>query len=400
MRGKDLFEKLTDIDDRLIENKTTRTQFSISKFALMSACLALVIVGSISFIKPDSTTEFDPNLPRLTLDTDFYSAMGFEGYQAYDITSLVNANPWDENTDIEYLPVIKNKVTYNDYHAVQNPDYELMEELLRDTARSLGMDENSAITNDVPDEETKQLIIDKFGGTVPDGYFDIQYMYLEDTNYKLKIDTGLTITLEFKTPVKLPDSYNFTHYATYDENNAVAEYLQNEYADFINFDDAIINIDGGDFNYFAEQMYNIYFYKNSNDTVNSVLNYNFNNVEFYGDDNGDLFLARKYYTDLTDVVGEYPIASVEQATDLLENGNYITTVPQEFEGAEYIRKVELVYKNSSREKIFMPYYRFYVELPEFKHEDTGLNTYGAYYVPAIEGKYIENMPQWNGEFNY
>lgn len=45
----------------------------------------------------------------------------------------------------------------------------------------------------------------------------------------------------------------------------------------------------------------------------------------------------------------------------------------------------------------MPYYRFYVELPE--EESDGMKTYGAYYVPAVEEKYISNMPLWDGSFN-
>lgn len=28
-----------------------------------------------------------------------------------------------------------------------------------------------------------------------------------------------------------------------------------------------------------------------------------------------------------------------------------------------------------------------------------LKTFGAFYVPAIEGKYIENMPKLEGQFN-
>ena len=32
---------------------------------------------------------------------------------------------------------------------------------------------------------------------------------------------------------------------------------------------------------------------------------------------------------------------------------------------------------------------YYVELPEeAEHNDLGLKTYGAYYVPAVEGRYL------------
>ena len=28
-----------------------------------------------------------------------------------------------------------------------------------------------------------------------------------------------------------------------------------------------------------------------------------------------------------------------------------------------------------------------------------MKTYGAYYVPAVEQRYISNMPSWDGSFN-
>ena len=45
-----------------------------------------------------------------------------------------------------------------------------------------------------------------------------------------------------------------------------------------------------------------------------------------------------------------------------------------------------------------------VELPEEKEVtdskgDTEMKTYGAYYVPAVESRYISNMPVYDGTFN-
>ena len=31
--------------------------------------------------------------------------------------------------------------------------------------------------------------------------------------------------------------------------------------------------------------------------------------------------------------------------------------------------------------------------------DTEMKTYGAYYVPAVESRYISNMPVYDGTFN-
>lgn len=400
MRGKDLYEKITGIDDDIISDTVNAGKSRkpiYLKWVAAAACFA-IIISVVSFLNRNKVIT-GPNLPMLSINTGFSEGMGYEGYMAHDITDLTNANPWNEDMKLTHLPVIKNKLTFKEMQKAENPDHALMERLLIETAQSLGMDTaNTSITNDVPDEETKKVIIAKFGGEVPEGYFDIGRLFIEDENYKVEINTNYTVKVDFKMPVKLPSEYNFTHYATYGETYKVAEYLKEEYAEFIGMKNPVINISGGDFNIYAEQSYNISFHEESSDNVRSILNYHFNTVDFYCNDDGALFLARKYYTDLSDVVGEYPIIDIKEALTLLENGNYITTVPQEFEGAEHVKKVELVYRTSTTEKLFIPYYRFYVEFPDMKHEN-GLNDYGAYYVPAVEGRYIENMPVWDGSFN-
>ena len=101
--------------------------------------------------------------------------------------------------------------------------------------------------------------------------------------------------------------------------------------------------------------------------------------------------------DLSQKMGDYPIINTEKAKELLLKGNYITTVPYELPGEKFIAKTELVYRTGAREAYFMPYYCFYVEIPE--EERDGLKTYGAYYVPAVEEEYLTNMPLWDGSFN-
>ena len=128
-----------------------------------------------------------------------------------------------------------------------------------------------------------------------------------------------------------------------------------------------------------------------------LINYNFNRVTFGCNDEGRLFIARIYQPDLSVKIGDYPIIDSRQAKELLLKGNYITTVPYEISEKESIKKVELVYRTGEGEQYFMPYYRFYMELPD-EEQENGLKTYGAYYVPAVEGSYISNMPVWDGGF--
>lgn len=95
-------------------------------------------------------------------------------------------------------------------------------------------------------------------------------------------------------------------------------------------------------------------------------------------------------------MGDYPIIDAAEARELLKQGHFLTTAPADFPGLEYVRRLELIYRHGW-EATLIPYYRFYVELPEMAKGER--KTFGAYYVPAVEGRYIENMPLWDGSFN-
>ena len=70
----------------------------------------------------------------------------------------------------------------------------------------------------------------------------------------------------------------------------------------------------------------------------------------------------------------------------------------ELPGEGYIAKAELIYRVGALEEMLIPYYRFYVLLPDMDR-DNGLHCYGAYYVPAVAEEYIANMPVYDGRFN-
>ena len=102
-------------------------------------------------------------------------------------------------------------------------------------------------------------------------------------------------------------------------------------------------------------------------------------------------MIRIFHKNLTKKIGDYPIITKESATKELISGNYFTTCPYSFTDETYIAKSELVYHTSEYESYFIPFYCFYVELPEEKM-DNGLKTYGTYYVPAVEPSYISDLP--------
>jgi hypothetical protein len=404
MRGNEFLDKMELIDPAYVEAADAALKKRKSvwvKWGAVAACFALMIfVGSR--LLPQYEPGLSSDLPMLSISENTSAAMGYEGYMAYDISELINANPWDENSELSTLPVYQNSLTYDANFIASGADFDKMQEFILDVAGRLGLDTNSlTITDNAPGEEAKQEIIEKFekaGATVPEGYFDPTELVIKAEGITIEVDRSMTAKVSFDPAVSLPEEYNFTYYASYDDKAAVAEYLKSEYGDFIGIDTPQANIHGGDYNIYGQQMYSIEFFNASGNEIEQLINYNFNRVTFDCDDEGRLFIARIYQPDLSVKIGDYPIISSEQAKKLLLGGNYITTVPYEISGDEFIKKVELIYRTGEYEEYFMPYYRFYVELPEAEREN-GLKTYGAYYVPAVESSYISNMPVWDGSFN-
>lgn len=406
MTKKDISDAVTNINTEYIEKAADYTVRKRSgrpvfiKFGAAAACLALVIFAGTALFPRGGMTP-NTELPMLSI-SEISSGMGFEGYMAYDISELVNSNPWEENLKISALPVYKNALEYTENFIAKETDIAKMREFALDIAGRLGLDTGAlTVTDNAPDEETKQKIIEKMqkaGAEVPEGYFDPTEVTIKSAGFKITVNRAMTATVSFDTPVSLPEEYNFTFYASYDEKRAAAEYLKDRYGEFIGYEDPIINISGGDYNIYGDRSFSVEFFDVGDSDEEKIINYNFNRTAFYCDDNGDLFLIRIYMPDLSNKLGDYPIIGSEAAREMLLSGHYITTVPYELPGEEFIKKTELIYRTGEYEEYYMPYYRFYVELPE-EERDNGLKTYGAYYVPAVEGTYISDMPTWDGSFN-
>ena len=107
---------------------------------------------------------------------------------AYDISELVNANPWNEESEISALPVYQNLLHYNEYHIASGADFDKMREFILDVAGRLGLDpSNLTVTDNAPSEEEKQQITKKYeagGSVVPDGYFDPTALIIEADGIK------------------------------------------------------------------------------------------------------------------------------------------------------------------------------------------------------------------------
>lgn len=423
MKEEYISDALNLLDDAFIEEtdilrnsyRIPQKKFMVQKVSYVvrkhwkwaAACLLLIvfIVSSI-FIQniPDkdkitSTQE----LPMLSITENTSEGMGFEGYMAYDISEIASNNPWDEGLQISVLPVYRNTLSYDGHYIVSGANFEKMREFLIDIADRLGLDTSSlSITDNAPGEEERRIITEKMDGDVPEGYFNPTKLITKTDGIEITVSQSMVAVVCFEPGIPLPDGYHFTSNASYKESVAVAKYLRDKYKDFIHMENPQINICGGDYSVYdtgVQQEYNIAFYDAGKSDVDKIVNYNFNQVEFQCDysDSGKLYSVSICQPDLSQKMGDYPIITAEKAKEFLLEGNYITTVPYKFPGGKFISKTELVYRTGEREEYFMPYYRFYVELPDGKR--AGLNNYGVYYVPAVEKEYLTNMPVWDGSFN-
>lgn len=401
----DIIEETDAIRSNPIRSKPERIRKHTWKWVaaastLTAACLALVIYAGNRHLpqEPANTVKQEENLPMLIIAENTSDDMGFEGYRAYDISELVNNNPWGWEEQPTTLPVYKNQLSVDENFHLVGADFGKMRELLDEIAERFGLDTNTLqITDDTPDEETRQEITAKLDGDVPDGYFDPTKLIAKAEGIEITVFQDMLVTVEFEPAISLPKKYNFSYSASYEETTEVAKYLQKKYSDFIHMENPQINIYDGHYDYDLQRNYQISFFDAGKNITEAIINYNFNWVGFYCDDDGKLCLTSTRQPDLSQKIGNYPIITEGEAKDLLLKGNCITTVPYGLPEENYIAKTELVYRTGSREQYFMPYYRFYVELPE--EESDGMKTYGAYYVPAVEEKYISNMPLWDGSFD-
>lgn len=381
MNGKDLFEKITDIDDELILNvdKNTKNNLKYIKFASLVACFA-VIISAVAIFEKNINHDTFIDLPTISID-DTTVGMGMEAYIAYEISDLVNANPWSEISNIEYLPVFKNQVLIDENYKIQENNTETMENLLLEFAKRLEMED--VTMKILPYNETSR--------------------YIYDENYEVKIDQALTVIITFLNPIEI-NSCISSFNGNFEEKTQAGESFIEEFSEIfeiLGVKSPVLNVNGGNFTFTGEQIFNTAFFEGSENLTQSILNYNFKFVQILENVDSDLQEIAIIQTDLSEKIADYPIISIDEAKEYLKNGNYVTSVPYEFSDISNIESVELIYKNSVYNEYFIPYYKFLMYLPEEKLEN-GLKSFGAYYVPAIDEKYIEyklDLPQENDRFN-
>ena len=340
MKSERILNAMGNIDDGLVEAAQPPAQVKRRgwvKWAAVAACLTAALIGGFALYgrtpAPDTA-----DLPVLDLTPkEGASAFGFEGYMAYDISELTNANPWTERMDLKTLPVFRNPGDYDRAGAPKSPvSEEVMEAMktrLLEAAQRLGLT-NVQVTDNAPSQEEIDAVTEKFasvGEEVPEGCFAPTEAVAEQDGVKLAVGADLAVQIEFDPTIALPEGYGFNYSAAREEMEEAGEYLLEQYRGLLDMERPQAYIPGGDYTYDGQQMFGgVEFFDTAGDRTQQILNYNFNTARFSCNDAGELWLVRLNRPDLSQKVGDYPIISVKEARELLCAGRYTTTVPEEF----------------------------------------------------------------------
>lgn len=397
MREEKLFRAIGQIDGNLVEEATNYKPKKTTwwKYGTLVAGLILMICGekfasqnlmpnensTLEKQEMESGTEIGElvaeNIEENVEDvqnaekdilnfTMTFDGMGFQGIMAYEMPNL--GHPWSETDEIDTLPVIDNHSIYNlenlsDPHPLYGEEYDPLLEWLAEAAEFFGMEEIE------PTIKKDRVVI-------------------SNEDILIEVNGDMEMKIEFLNGISLPQGYNATNQATREETYKLAEYFVTEYGELLNMENLQIAIGDGEYTFDAQRDRNsIRVYEKGESAAETLLNYYFNYVRFVAHEERGLWLIHIVRRD-TEFLGEYEIISVEEATKRLGDGQFDTTYHEsEFPGVEYVRDVELMYYMSFTDD-YKPYYRFWVEVPAEKQEN-GLNTYVAYYVPAVEMAYLE-----------
>lgn len=400
-------EKIVNVSVGLNDNTTSNVKAWIAKICnkksvLAITCVVLLLVVALVWPKNpvedtpittlptednegsgnnDVESEWDGVLISI-LNGDYFTEAGFETY--------MSSFPWNKEWEVAALPVYKN-LAFVDIAGYQNSSNTVF----------LSADTLVVMLEDIATKLNMQVVhIKVIKETYSDELKNVATGIEATTDLgSIEITGDGRVYVNFFEGVQLPEEYAMSDSASVEDANKTVNYLLEQYADLFSSEKI------------SPACYEIY---DSNGQrciryravervagVAGIEEYYFNKVEF--EYNEQLGLTGMWYGDVRDaseLVGYYPIISVEEAKSLLEEGKYIEydmgfspydVKISDLRNASYVELMyytpmqNLHYYYSTYNKYYQPYYCFYVKLGD-------LEEYCKFYVPAIEGATETEIP--------
>lgn len=273
---------------------------------------------------------------------------------AYDASELVGNNPWNENIDIERLPIFRKKVSNDECGDLEKTT-----------------------------EAVKQMN--------------------DENGLNLRVQGSAEGGIKILLP---EEKYtDFTAKELSEQHKKISE----KYGKLVGLDDAEFSMTHA-YSLIGRKYYNTFFYQSSDNAFEAIMNYNFKKVRiaeygysfdkyYYGYQEPSDILTLNYTNrfDTLQCSGFYPIITVQEAKEQLYNGKYYAPfdnarVEDAFKTSEdKIKSVELVYLDTYSDEC-LPYYKFIVEIDGFVDETKlhaeGIKSFISVFVPAIESSFV------------
>jgi len=333
-----------------------------------------------------------PDLPLLTISIDTAESAGFGGVILRDADEIGISNPWQPGIVVRELPVYRNlAVADTDYPSIALSESELLA-LAEQFAARLGEE-----IDEVQYQYDTIVLKDHREESILSG------VRADVSSGEIVVASNGAVNLRFDPPVALPKGLKFS---ASDESNeqaqAALDYLIEHYAELLQLQQPY-TASPVQYIISGQQLRRYIVYEGIGSVADQIAAYSLAPIEFVPDEAGQIYaLVFRNLISINELVSMYPLVTPQQAQGELLAGRYVANVPSEFlEGgvikAEHVAGVELIYRVGSRERYYMPYYRFYVLLPTLQapSQAEGLQHYGIFDVPAIDACYLETPPLWD-----
>lgn len=375
----------------------------------------------------DNQIDKDNNLIQIELPAN-YKSMEIKNYNVSDnlkrldfsvlegegIPSIIlkepleykNKNPWFSNKDIKVLPVFMNNNYNLKYH--EGPiEYLAKDESIEVSllvAEKLGID-------------TTKYQCDNYGNSYiiyfpnkKESIVEIQPFIDEIRIFFDSFDSNKSISLP---------NINESNEENLHEKYII--YYYNLYESILRMEQPIFE-STFERNIYGEKVYKYKIFNQEDTVEDTIVNYNTNYVRVYINtydseiNNNGLTTIDLTYKQLMDsansneyentileklakrneleVLGYYPLLSEEDVTQKVLSKEYISTIEYDRDiDLSDIMRIELIYYVVPINKTIQPVYKVYLDLKNTinyydYYKDNDLNTYGIFYVPAIESKYL------------
>lgn len=399
MKSDKFLSAIGNIDDDFIEEAADYKPAAAKKpvkrlwirYGSLVACLLIAVFTCVHFMPGDEPVpsgsddgkQAVSNLPKLTIDSSHHEK-DVKTKKAADESMLSDGSPWSDDLNVREMPVYKNTV----YTAAAGESAPVDEKKLQDQVKVVAASLDAEV-QDINYDKGQETADDKYGTGKATAY---KATATTDV-CEISVTSDHNTVITFSQSIELPEEYRFSpSEVNRKEAEAVTTYLLEEFSGLMSFENpkqsaAAVYDENGNLKWIFKG------YDDSGDSEDEIVNYSMKQMIFEADETGNLkSITLKDHLAGSEKIDSYPIITSSAAKKLLKKGNYITFGKNPVPDTKRIENVNLVYLAGSTYETFLPYYSFDIRSQDTQSKTGGLAQYATYYVPAVKGEYISNMP--------